>query len=68
MDSDKVAKAAFIIGRAVMMLCRIEMAKAANLERLDQGYSIAYGEEQFADIEKEFCDLEYNNMSLFFRD
>lgn len=51
---DHVAKVAFIQAQTVCAMAEIEAMKAANRVRQDQGYSDAYGEDDFRQVPDNF--------------
>ncbi len=66
---DMQARSAFIIAQAAALNAEVEMMKAANLERLDQGKSLAYGEKEFYDLlYVNYSSLLYNNVISYLRD
>ncbi len=66
---DKQARIAFIIAQSAVLNAEIEMRKAANLERQEQGKALAYGEKEFYDlIYGEFYCLLHNEVISYLRD
>lgn len=47
---DKAQAAAFIYAQSVCALAEIEAMKAANHERAEQNYALAYNETDFRDV------------------
>lgn len=68
MPSDEL-KAAFINAHVAIFNCRVAGMQAENRHRLDCGNSIAYGVEQFADLEAEFEPvLGHNALIAYIKD
>ena len=44
---NEIQRAAFVFSQTACMLVEMEAMKVANRKRQDQGYSDAYGEEEF---------------------
>lgn len=62
-------KAAFINAHVAMLNCRVAGMQAENQHRLDCGNSIAYGVEQFTDVEAEFEPvLGHNALIAYIKD
>ena len=60
-------KAAFVIAQAACMNAELEAMKAANIDRLERGYSTAYGEDEFLSIPAKY-GLEHNTVVAFFQE
>lgn len=58
-------KAAYVFAQAVNALVRIEGMKAANAFRAIREDQPAYWEQEFYDLEKEFCIGHNDVISLF---
>jgi len=58
-------KAAYVFSQAVDALIHLESAKAANRERENQGYALAYGEDEIAGIHDEYC-IDHRSVTALF--
>jgi hypothetical protein len=64
---DMNARTAFVNARVAMLNARIVEMQTANAERERNGHAQAYDDNAFAEVQKEFCDLEYNNVLAYLR-
>lgn len=60
-------KAAYVTAQAVSALAAIAGMQAANHERIQDGYALAYPESAFADVTKEFC-ISHDAVVAFFQE
>lgn len=58
-------KAAYVQAQAVAALATIEGMKAANVERLNQGYALAYDEASFDGVAENYCISHNAVIGLF---
>lgn len=61
-------KAAFINAAVARYLAEIAGMQAENQRRISLGYSIAYDEKSFGDLERRHPDVQHNTICAFFRD
>ena len=61
-------KAAFINAAVARYLAEIAGMQAENQQRISLGYSIAYDEKAFGDLEHRHPDLQHNTSCAFFHD
>jgi len=62
-------RAAFIMAQTAMLQAELALMQAANKEREMNGYSIAYGEEQFGDLLRKYEPvLGLSSVIEFFKD
>lgn len=59
--------AVYVMASAARALLRMEAMKAANHERIDKGYALAYDEEAFFRVIDEEC-ISSNAIIAYFRD
>jgi hypothetical protein len=59
-------KAAYISAQCVCAYSEIAAMEAANKERESKGFSLAYGEEAFLEVQNKYC-LGANDVLGFFR-
>jgi len=64
---DREQKIAFIQAMTISALAEIEGMKAANLERINQGYALAYDEKSFMEVPVKF-GITHNHVIEFFQD
>lgn len=54
---------AFVLAQVALLNCRVAGMQAANQHRLSVGSSIAYGDDEFAAVEREFeAMIGYNEI------
>lgn len=61
-------KAAWINGQVAIFNCRVQGMIAENTVRQHRGESMAYPEDSFAVLEREFSHIGFNAVIEFFRD
>lgn len=67
MESDDMKKAAYILSQTLAAFIETTAMIAANTERDDQGYALAYGEEAFMELIKKY-GLDHNSVIKYLYD
>jgi len=62
-----IAQAAFIIAQAAVLHARVAGMQAENMQRAAVGSSMAYSEDAFAAVEREFPMLSHNGALSYLR-
>jgi hypothetical protein len=65
---DEISKAAFLIAQAAMLQVELAAMQAANTERESKGYSLAYGEEAFCELQERYSCLSHNGALAWLHD
>lgn len=55
----------YVFAQAICALAEIEAMKAANFEREQQGYALAYGEDAFYNVIEKYCIHHNGVLGLF---
>jgi hypothetical protein len=65
---NEMSRAAFLIAQAAMLQAELVAMQAANTERESKGYSLAYGEDAFCELQERYSCLTHNGALSWLRE